>query len=122
MAILVYVASQFLIPQLVHAEVWVMLGFFFILSILGHRIVAKAIRQKKDNVVVYYFIVMLIRLPISAIFIASYLYMGITGITIFIANFFILYLLYVAFEIKTLLTNLQRNSKQQERHEPQNLS
>jgi small-conductance mechanosensitive channel len=127
LAIAIFVAEQFLIPGFIHTAIWVMLGYFFVLSVLGHRIVEKGIRSNQDNIVLYYFTVMLIRLLVSAIFIAGYLYIGTREIgtreiTIFIANFFILYLLYVTFEIKTLLTNLQRNSKQQERHEPQNLS
>ncbi len=122
LAIIIFIAKHFLIPSMIHPEIWIMLAYFFILSIVGHRIIEKGIRSNKDNMAIYYFAVMLIRLLISAIFITIYLYMGVPEITIFFANFFILYLLYVAFEIKTLLTNLQRNSKQQERHEPQNLS
>ncbi len=121
-ALLIFVADQFLITHLIHQEIWVMLAFFFVLAVVGHRITQIAFQQNKDNVAIYYFVVMLIRLLISVLFIAFFLYKGLLEKIIFIANFFILYLLYVAFEINTLLTNLRRNSRQQERHEPQNLS
>lgn len=122
LALLIFIADQFLIPNLIHSQIWVLLAFFFVLSLIGHRITQIGIQRNKDNAVLYYFSVMLLRLVISGVFIAVYLYTGTTDRIVLIGNFFILYLLYVAFEIKTLLTNLQRNSKQQERHEPQNLS
>jgi hypothetical protein len=122
LAILLYIADHFFIPSLIHAEIWVILGFFFALAIMGHRITQIAFQRNKDNVAIYYFVVMLIRLLISAVFIAIYLYKGIQDKMVFIGNFFILYLLYVAFEINSLLTNLRRNSRQQERHEPHNFS
>lgn len=122
LATLIFVANQFLIPSLIHTEVWVMLGFFFVLALIGHRIIEIAFRRNKDNVAIFYFIVMLIRLLISIVFIVIFLYKGVPDRLLFAANFFILYLLYVAFEINSLLTNLRRNLRQQERHEPQNLS
>jgi hypothetical protein len=122
LAAVIYLASEFLVPNFIHTEIWVMLGFFFALAVMGHRIIQVALRNNPDNAAIYYFVVMLIRLLISAVFIAIYLYKGLSDKVVFIANFFILYLLFVAFEINSLLTNLRRNSRQQERHEPHNLS
>ena len=122
LAIVIYLTNQFFIPDLIHTQIWIMLGFFFALAVMGHRITEMAFQRSKDNVAIFYFVVMLIRLLISIIFIGIFLYKGVQDRVLFVMNFFILYLLYVAFEINSLLTNLRRNSRQQERHEPQNFS
>ena len=122
LALLIFLANRFLVPYFIHSEIWIILGFFFALAIMGHRITQIAFERNSDSVAIYYFVVMLIRLLISVIFIAVFLYKGTSDRILFVSNFFILYLLFLAFEIKSLLTNLRRNSRQQERHEPQNLS
>ena len=111
LAIIVFLADQLLDWTFIHPAIWVMLVFFLIVSLISHYITQIGVRKKDANVINYYFSTMLIRLLLSIAFIGFYVYTKEEDIFLFVANFFILYLLYVGFEIYWLLTNLRRNSK-----------
>jgi hypothetical protein len=108
---IIFLADHFFSWAYIHPAIWIMLIFFLIVSIISHFITNIGVRKKDANVINYYFSTMLIRLLLSIGFIGFFVYSKAEDIFLFVANFFILYLLYVGFEIYWLLTNLRRNSK-----------
>lgn len=105
-----YVAEK-VVPAYVHPEKWTLLVFFFALSLISHRITERGIQKNKDNLVMYYFSTMLLRLVVSIGVLVYFMYTKTPDIFLLVINFFILYLLFVAFEINWLLSNLRRNSE-----------
>ncbi len=108
---IIFLADHFFPSMFIHPAIWVMLAFFLIVALISHYITEIGVRKRKDNIVNYYFSTMLLRLLLSIAFIGFFVYSKAEDIFLFVANFFILYLLYVGFEIYWLLTNLRRNSK-----------
>lgn len=105
-----YIAEK-MVPAYVHPEKWTLLVFFVVLALISHRVTSRGIEKNKDNLVVYYFSTMLLRLVVSIGVLVFYMYTKTPDIFLLVINFFILYLLFVGFEINWLLTNLRRNSK-----------
>ncbi|QHT69027.1 hypothetical protein GXP67_21435 [Rhodocytophaga rosea] len=105
-----YIAEK-TIPAYVHPEKWTLLIFFVALSLISHRITQRGVQKNKDNLVLYYFSTMLLRLVVSIGVLVYYMYTKTPDIFLLVINFFILYLLFVGFEINWLLTNLRRNSE-----------
>jgi O-antigen/teichoic acid export membrane protein len=111
-AIVLFVTGQYIAPEYIHPQVWLLLAFFFALALVSHRITSRGVQKNKDNMVVYYFSTMLIRLVVSIGVLLYFMYTKTPEIFLLVFNFFILYLFYMGFEINWLLTNLRRNSKQ----------
>ncbi len=106
-----FLADHLFAWTFIHPTIWIMLAFFFIVSLISHYIIEIGVKKKKGNMMNYYFSTMLVRLLLSIAFIGFFVYSKTEDIFLFVANFFILYLLFVGFEIYWLLTNLRRNSK-----------
>jgi O-antigen/teichoic acid export membrane protein len=112
MGVILFVVGQYIAPEYIHPQIWLLLAFFFALALISHRITSRGMQKNKDNIVVYYFSTMLIRLVVSLGVLLYFMYTKTPEIFLLVFNFFILYLFYMGFEINWLLTNLRRNSKQ----------
>jgi hypothetical protein len=66
--------------------------------------------KDRDNIMVPYLLFTFVRLITSLVFILTLVRRNTDGLVAFLGNFFLLYFLYVGFEIHWLLTNLRRNS------------
>ena len=84
-----------------------MIAFFFIITLLGIGIIAMKFIADAESFVKYYFLVMVGRLLLGVIFVTIGLYVLNENKVIFVANFLILYLLYLGFEIFYIIAKFQ---------------
>ncbi len=107
--IVFFIVQQFLKPSWVHPYFWYILAFFYGLSFLIFKLMEFGQKDNKQKFVNFYLSTIIGRLILSIIFIASFLYLGLTDSLLFIINFFTLYLFYTGFEIYGLYCNLRRD-------------
>lgn len=102
---------QFLLPQLVHSSIWSIFGFMAGLSYLLSVVTGWLYRKSPENFFALKILGMLIRTLSATGFIGILVVMGLENIILFIANFFIIFLFYMIFDIYTFLSNLRPISK-----------
>lgn len=101
----------FVIPQYIYRQVWIILVFFFLLTLAALAVIEKVASKNSDNFLAIYFSVMLGRLFISIIFAVIFILTDREHIINFSFNFLFLYLLFLGFEIYGIITNLRHNFK-----------
>lgn len=109
-AIVFFVADHFKLNWPIHTYKWYMLAFFTALSFLFHSLVDQGKRNDNEKFIQYYLASVVIRLLACVIFVLVFLLKGLDNKTIFLLNFFVLYLCFTVFEIYLLSTNLRRFS------------
>ncbi|TDE16282.1 hypothetical protein [Dyadobacter psychrotolerans] len=109
LGIALFLAQRFNLKSFIHPDIWYILAFFFGLSFLIHRLMEFGMRNNREKFVTFYISTIVGRLILSLIFIALFLYRGLTDSFLFIINFFALYLFYTCFEIYGLYCNLRRD-------------
>ena len=109
LGIVLFLAQRFHTDSFIHPHIWYILAFFFGLSFLIHRLMEIGLRNNREKFVTYYMSTIVGRIILSLLFIALFLYKGLTDSFIFIVNFFALYLFYTCFEIYGLYRNLRRD-------------
>ena len=109
LVIALFLAQRFEFTSFLHPDIWYILAFFFGLSFLIHRLMEFGMRNNREKFVTFYISTIVGRLILSLIFIALFLYRGLTDSFLFIINFFALYLFYTCFEIYGLYCNLRRD-------------
>lgn len=97
--------------QLVHPYIWMIFAFFIFITAVTFYVTWWGAREDQDNFQLYYFASMGFRLILSIGVIFVYIYLIRERQIQFVLNFFVLYFLYTAFEIYSLLTNLRPHSK-----------
>jgi hypothetical protein len=106
----VEIITMHLKPEFVSTHFWTIQGFFGVISILSH-IISNLGSKSRDEFHTFYLGSMALRFIFSLFFILfSLVYLSGNKIT-YVANFFILYILYASFEIYHLLRNLRADSK-----------
>lgn len=94
----------------IHPGFWIIQGFFVVISIASHLLASAGIRNRSEFHT-FYLGSMSIRFLLSLFFIMiSVFYLSGNHIT-YVANFFILYIVYASFEIYHLLRNLRADSE-----------
>jgi hypothetical protein len=110
-AILIAIALilQFTTP-LIFPHTWAMLAYFFGVTLLSHQIMSKG-TASKDPIDSYNATMgaSAIRLFLGLAIVITYIYLFKENKFNFAITFFILYFLFTAFEIKTLLSKLRQN-------------
>ncbi|NJN25995.1 MAG: hypothetical protein HC819_08505 [Cyclobacteriaceae bacterium] len=101
----------FLLPGFVYHQVWLVLLFFFLLTLASLYIIEKFTSKQPDNFLAVYFSTMIGRLFISIIFAAVVILTDRTHVFNFSINFLILYLLFLGFEIYGIMSNLRNHFK-----------
>lgn len=97
-------------PEFMSDYFWMIQGFFGVISILSHLISNLGLKSR-DEFHTFYLGSMAVRFILSLFFILlSLVYLSGNKIT-YVANFFILYIIYASFEIYHLLRNLRADSK-----------
>jgi hypothetical protein len=94
-----------------HVHKWFLLIFFFLLNLLTTAFIHLGINKNKENLAVFYFGAMIFRFFISLMVAFVFIYKGVDEKVMFVINFFVFYLLFLMFEIYSLLTNLRPNFK-----------
>jgi hypothetical protein len=107
----------FLIPQYVYHQVWIVLVFFFLLTLASLIVIEKVTRKNAKNFLAIYFSAMIARLFISIIFATIFILTDRSHVFNFAINFLFLYLLFLGFEIYGIITNLRHQFKKGSRDE-----
>jgi hypothetical protein len=97
--------------RLVHPYVWFILVFFIFITAVTYYVTWWGAREDEGNFQLYFFASMGFRLILSIGVIFIYVLLVKERQIQFVLNFFVLYFLYTAFEIYSLLTNLRPHSK-----------
>jgi FlaA1/EpsC-like NDP-sugar epimerase len=88
---------------------WLGLLYFFSLTAFSYMLIAKGIKSQDVDFISYFMGASAIRLLLSAIILFLYFYFVKEGAVSFTAGFFIFYLCFTVFEIRTLLAKLRQN-------------
>jgi hypothetical protein len=108
---LVNVIQAFVMPNWIHATIWIMLSFFMLLTWVTGMLTTYLIQISKDNSVNILLGAIGIRLMASLGFITIMLLLKTENIILVVVNFFIVYLLYLLFDIYGVIANLRPNSR-----------
>ena len=104
-------ALYFTLPQYIYHHVWLVLIFFFLLTMASLYVIKKLTKKKPQSFLAIYFSAMIGRLFISIIFAAIFILVDRANVFNFSINFLILYLLFLGFEIYGIMTNLRHHFK-----------
>ena len=98
-------------PQWIHEKtIWVVL-FYFVLTWFTGLLALYLLKISKENSVMILLGIGVLRITGSLAFVFLILWMGIENILWFVVNFFVIYLLYLLFDIYTFITNLRPRSE-----------
>jgi O-antigen/teichoic acid export membrane protein len=98
-------------PDWVHQKLWLILSFFALLTWLTGIFSMYLLSLSKENSPNIILGTTVIRFLASAGFIAILLVLGVENIILFVVNFFVIYFLYLLFDIYGVMANLRPNSK-----------
>ena len=109
-AVLILLFSFFL-PQIIHESIWSIFGFVAGLAYLLTVVTRWLYLKSPENLLSLKLLGMIIRILSSLGFIGILVVLGLENIILFIANFFIIFLFYMAFDIYIFISNLRPISK-----------
>jgi len=102
---------KYFMPEWVHGRIWQVIIFYFGLLLVSGLLIQFLLKQSKENSVNLALGATVFRFFANLIFIAVCLFLKIDNKILFFANFFVVYLLYLLFDIYSLITNLRPHSK-----------
>ena len=108
--VLAYVAREVFLLDIIHTAAELIILFLFLQGLLTFFLTKLGFRDK-GRFSLYYMAATAFRFLLSVIVIFFALYVEINQAVVFIINFMIAYLLFVVFEIYTLITNLRPDSE-----------
>ncbi len=107
--IAVIIVFQLVWPQVLYDKVWWLLIFFILLTISSLLVISYATAKNPKNFMVFYFSAMIARLFISILVAAVFILLDKNNVLVFAVNFTTLYLLFLGFEIYSILINLRHH-------------
>ena len=107
---LILLFSLFL-PQIIHESIWSIFGFVAGLAYLLAVVTRWLYLKSPENLLSLKLLGMIIRILSSLGFIGILVVLDLENIILFIANFFIIFLSYMIFDIYYFISNLRPNSK-----------
>ncbi|GAB3563070.1 hypothetical protein GCM10027578_06120 [Spirosoma luteolum] len=110
LAIVLFVAEQYMGVSWLHPRWPVMLGFYLCLGFLGERLVSIGLQGNREHLVAFLLGVTVVHMVAALAFAGFFLYRHIPDRRTFIINFLVLYICYRGFEIWTMNRNLRRDS------------
>ena len=90
---------------------WLIFAILFVLAFAGEAIVQRGLKGEEGNIILYVMGVTTVRLLISVVLALVFILTDKPNAKLFAGNFVVLYLLYLGFDIYSLLTNLRSHSK-----------
>lgn len=96
--------------ELVHQKIWYVFAFFLVMQLLSSYIFNKVSIASRDNFTMLILAETVIRLIFCLIFIVIFIFNNEEKIQLLVANFFVLYLCSMIFEIQEKSRKLQRFS------------
>lgn len=114
-ALIFAIVDLFQIPNIAHPDKWWLLLFFAGAAFVSARVSHMGVIHSEPSIRIgSYFASMFLRLILSLGLVVYYLLKHQEAIKIFILNFFVMYFLYMAFEIYFLLAILRADSRQRQ--------
>ena len=107
----VVVIFQQLLPKTIHEDIWSVFGFVAGLSYLLSVVTQWLYTKSPEYFIHLKLLGMLIRILSSLGFIGILVVLDLENIILFIANFFLLFLFFLIFDIYYFISNLRPNSK-----------
>jgi len=102
---------SFFLPQIIHESIWSIFGFVAGLAYLLSFVTRWLYLKSPENLLSLKLLGMIIRILSSLGFIGIFVVLGLENIILFIANFFIIFLFYMVFDIYIFISNLRPISK-----------
>ncbi len=102
---------SFFLPQIIHESIWSIFGFVAGLAYLLSIVTRWLYLKSPENLLSLKLLGMIIRILSSLGFIGILVVLGLENIILFIANFFIIFLFYMVFDIYIFISNLRPISK-----------
>jgi len=116
-SIVLIVLLHFFLPSIIHSSIWLILAYNILLTAISFFLIRKGVNKGGAEFISFFMGNSAIRLLITAIILAAYILSQKSSdsydkdsIIHFVATFFVFYMYYTVFEIKTLLSNSHRNS------------
>jgi ABC-type iron transport system FetAB permease component len=103
-------AGTWLIPRFIYHQVWLVLLFFYLLTLASLVAIKRLTQNRPSNFLAVYFSIMLARLFISIIFATAVILFDRSHLLNFSINFLLLYFVFLGFEIYGIITNLRQNA------------
>lgn len=100
-----------LLPDIVHEKIWNIYFFMLILSFLITLLNGFLLKSFAENFFNIMVLAMILRFIATIVFIGLAVWPGMENIILFIADFFVVFLFYLVFDIYTFLSNLRPISK-----------
>lgn len=95
---------------LTHEKIWNMFIFFVILGLIINLIHSLSMRKvAKENLVQVFLGIIVLRLLACAAYAGIIIYMGLENRLIWVADFFVIYILFLVFELISVVANLRAN-------------
>jgi hypothetical protein len=102
---------NFFLPQIIHESIWSIFGFVAGLAYFLTVVTRWLYLKSPENLLSLKLLGMIIRILSSLGFIGILAVLGLENIILFIANFFIIFLFYMVFDIYIFISNLRPISK-----------
>ena len=102
---------QFVLPVIIHPKIWEIVIFMVVLSFLISLLNAFLLKSFADSFFQIMVLAMILRFIASLAFIGIEVWPQMENILLFIADFFVVFLFYLVFDIYTFLANLRPISK-----------
>jgi hypothetical protein len=102
---------NFFLPQIIHESIWSIFGFVAGLANFLTVVTRWLYLKSPENLLSLKLLGMIIRILSSLGFIGILVVLGLENIILFIANFFLIFLFYMIFDIYIFISNLRPNSK-----------
>jgi hypothetical protein len=109
-AVLILILN-WILPQVIHQKIWEIYFFMVIVSFLISLLNGFLLKSFADNFFHIMVLAMILRFIATLVFIGIEVWPGMENIILFIADFFIIFLFYLVFDIYAFLANLRPISK-----------
>jgi len=103
-------AIKIVLPEWIYTHFLWLVIFFLVINLASLLVVNSAIESDQENISRNFFGAMIVRLFLSVTVALVIIYFDREGSSVFAVNFIILYLMFLGFEIYTLMANLQAHS------------
>jgi hypothetical protein len=108
---LLILGLQVLFPVIIHERIWHIYFFLLILSFLIALLNSALLKAFAENFFHISVLAMILRLVASLLFVGVEVWPGMENIILFIADFFVIFLFYVIFDLYAFRSNLRPISK-----------
>ena len=109
--VVLIVILQFVLPVVIHGKIWEIVAFMAITSFLISLLNGFLLKNFGENFFQIMVLAMILRFIASLVFIGVEVWPGMENIILFIADFFVVFLFYLVFDIYAFLSNLRPISK-----------